>query len=122
MFDVKLIFCQILYFNFFCLFLKVFKSPEDFAKEEPHENLKQEIEGRLKKEFDQMVKWNPKITLDNLKVMAQKNNFTSGKWLLSVPWDRADEQWDILKRALVTGKLPVIIFFHLSSIKRLKVL
>ncbi len=35
--------------------MKVFKCPEDFSKEEPHENHKNEVEGRLKKEFDQVT-------------------------------------------------------------------
>jgi hypothetical protein len=39
--------------------------------------------------------------------LAQRHNFISGKWLFTVPYDEADEQWDILKRALVTGKLHV---------------
>jgi hypothetical protein len=104
----------------FCtLLLQVFKCQEDLYKQEQHEKFMYEIEGRIKAEFDKMVEWNRRISLENLIVMAQKNNFTSGKWFLFVPWERADEQWNILKRALVTGKLRVIIFFPLLSLKHI---
>ena len=54
-----------------------------------------------------------------LRHLARRFNFTSGKWLLSVPWEESDEVWKTLAKAFVGGKLPdgirfVKVTFHLE--------
>ena len=44
------------------------------------------------------------MTEKNLKALAEKFNLMSGKWILQVPWDSADEDWGKLVRGLLEGK------------------
>ena len=37
--------------------------------------------------------------------LAKTHNFSSGKWLTSVPWDQVDKFWNLLKRAFIQEEL-----------------
>jgi hypothetical protein len=52
-----------------------------------------------------------KTKLMNFTDLCQRYEISSGKWLLSVPWSLADQQWKLVKQALVTGKLQVTYKF-----------
>jgi hypothetical protein len=39
-----------------------------------------------------------------MKRLASKHNFTTGKWLIPVPWSEADEVWRKLVLALMEGQ------------------
>jgi hypothetical protein len=41
---------------------------------------------------------------NSLKELAEKHNFTTGKWIFFVPWTEADEAWKKLVYALLDGK------------------
>jgi hypothetical protein len=40
----------------------------------------------------------------SMKELAIKYKFTTGKWLITVPWSEADEVWKKLVNALLEGK------------------
>lgn len=46
-----------------------------------------------------------------LRHLARRFKFTSGKWLISVPWEESDQVWKILTKAFVGDKLPEGIRF-----------
>jgi len=38
-----------------------------------------------------------------MKELAEKHNLTTGKWIIPVPWTRADKVWDKLVRGLLVS-------------------
>ena len=48
---------------------------------------------------------NPVVSLKVAKELAKTHNFTTGKWLISVPWDEVDNFWNLLKHAFIKDRL-----------------
>ncbi len=43
--------------------------------------------------------------ISDLKSLSKSHNFTSGKWLISIPWNEVDNAWNIIKNEFVSGNL-----------------
>ena len=44
------------------------------------------------------------MTSESLQSLALKHEYTTGKWILFVPWTEADKVWQLLARGLLDGK------------------
>jgi hypothetical protein len=63
-----------------------------------------------------------------LKRLSIQHRLTTGKWLISVPWDECDRIWSTVKTAFVENKLPDdvryikvgLLSFHLFGISQNK--
>jgi hypothetical protein len=48
---------------------------------------------------------------EDLRQLSRALKLTSGKWLITVPWDESDAIWNNLKKAFVENKLPEEVRF-----------
>ena len=85
--------------------IRVFRTAADIANEDLIESHREQVEPKIRADFAKI--WNVSGTsrlISTLHQLSTKHKMTTGKWLISRPWDKADEAFDSIKNALIDGK------------------